>query len=346
MPDRRRPWLAASPRLFAACHRAGNSWRRHKRRNRSGVLVLIALWVGAVALLARAPLSALNAGCLWCEAHALALAVAGFAAALALVSRRRAVVRADAARSWLAALPVSRGAAYVEARTLELAPAVMLLAVLAIGAASVLGVAASRGVGGLLGLAQSAALLAAAVGIGALASYGIPPGRDADLPPGSRYVPHRRRPGPPLPRASLAGLGHWPVRRLFASLRPRVVARAFFAVMLAVPLGATADSALLMLGVTVASASLLLLIVSVHAASRSSYRWLQPVPLRPTPWCQALLGRSLLALAALAGVWAELVWLAGLPVRDALQRGFALWSLCALLAIGVGWFATSRRVGP
>lgn len=331
---------------MAAVYRVGNSWRRRKRRNRSGVLVLIALWVGAIALLARIRLPVLTAGCQWWKAHALALAVAALAVALVLVSRRRAVVRADAARSWLAALPVPRGAACVEARTLELAPALLLLAVLAIGTASLLGVAASRGVGGLPGLAQSAAMLAAAVCLGALASYGIPPGRDADLPPGSRYVPHRRHAGPPLPRASLAGLGHWPVRRLFASLRPQVVARAVVPVLLVVPLGATADAALLMLGVTATSVSLLLLIVSVHSSSRSCHRWLQPVPLRSAPWHRALLGRSLLALAVLTGVWTELVWLAGLPARDALQRGFALWSLCALLAIGAGWFAAYRRVGP
>jgi hypothetical protein len=342
--DRRRPWLVATPRLLAAYHAAVNRWRRRDRRDLGVVLALIALWAGAVALLAWMALPALIAGCRWVPQHALALDVAAFGAALVLVSRRRAVVRADAARSWLAALGVARGPAYIESRALELAPALLSLTVVVIGCGSLLGVATLRGVGGLHGLLKTIGTLAAAMFFGALSSYLIPPGRDDDLPPGSRYVPHRRRAGPLLPRASLASLGHWPLRRLFASLRPKVVTRAVVPVLLAVPLGATADAALLILGLAATSAALLLLIVSIHDVSRESYRWLQPVPLRAALLRRAVLGRALLAFAVLSGLWGDLVWVAGTQARDAIQRGLALGFLCTALAVSVSWFATRRQV--
>ncbi len=344
MPNRRKLWLAATPRLLAAYHTAGNRWRRRKRRDLGVVLTLGALWAGAVALLAGMALPALAAGCHWVPKHALALDVAAFGAAIVLVSRRRALVRADAARSWLAALGSARAPAYIQSRTLELTPALLFLTVLVIGCASLLGVAALRGVGGLHNLLKTSGTLAAAILCGALSSYLIPPGRDEDLPPGSRYVPHRRRAGPPLPRASLAGLGHWSVRRSFASLRPKVVTRAVVPLLFAVPLGATADSALLMLGVAATSVALLLLIVSIHDVSRASYHWLQPLPLRAARLRRAVLGRALPAFAVLSGLWGDLVWVDGTQARDAIQRGLALWFLCTAFAVGVSCFATRRRV--
>jgi hypothetical protein len=344
VPGRRRHWLAVTPRLLAAYRAAGNRWRRRERRDGFIVLAFLALWTGFVVRLSGCSLRVLNSFCRWSAAHGLALAAATLAAALLLVSRRRAVVRADSARSWLAALAVARIPAFLEARTLELAPALLLLASLAIACASLLAVATFRSVVDLRGLAKAEVTVLVAVFIGALVSYVIPPGRDEALPPGSRYVPHRRRAGPPLPRASLAGLGEWPVRRLFATLRPTVVARAALPVLLVVPVGATADAALLVLGVAAASAALLLLIVSIHHVSRASCRWLQPLPLIPAALCRALLARALVALSLLACVWGDLVWVAGMAPRDALQRSVVLWLLCTTLAAGASWFATHCRM--
>jgi len=346
VPEHRRHWLAATPRLLAAYYAVGNRWRRRTGRDRRFVAALIALWVCAVTLLARVSLPALIAAGQWCSNHGLTLDAAAFGIALVLVSRRRAVVRADAARSWLAALGSARGPAFLEARLLELTPALLLLAALTLACVSLLGVAGFREVGAWQGLASTAGSLAVAVLLGALSSYLIPPGRDEDLPPGSRYVPHRRRRGPPLPRASLAGLGRWPTRRLFATLRPKVVVRAIVPVLFAVPLGTNADAALLLLGVVAASGALMLLLVSLHAVGRCSYRWLQPVPLRLAVLRRALLGRTFLALAALTGVWGDLVWVAGMPLRDAWQRSLALWALCTALAVGLSWLATRRRSAP
>lgn len=346
VPDRRRPRLAATPRLLGAYYAVGNRWRRRGRRDRSLLIGLVSLWAALIALLAGCSREALSACCVWLTSHGLPLAAASLAGAVILVSRRRSVVRADAARSWLAALAVPRGAAFFESRTLEWVPALCLLGVVAIGGASLLAVAASRGIATLLSLAQTVGALEGAVLIGALCSYLIPPGRDEDLPPGSRYVPHRRRTGPPLPRASLTGLAQWPVRRLFALLRPKVVTRAVVPVLMAVPLGASADSALVMLGVTATSAALLLFLVSLRDASRASQRWLRPVSLSPSVVCQALLGRALAGMTVLAALWGGLVWAAGMTARDALQRSLCLWSLCATIAVGLVWFATHRRAGP
>jgi hypothetical protein len=279
------------------------------------------------------------------SAHGLELGAAGFAGAVVLVSRRRSVVRAEATRSWLAALAVRRRAAFIESRVLESIPAGALLGVLALATATLVAVAAARDVGPLNSLMKAGGTVAAAVVLGALCSYLIPPGRDEDLPPGSRYVPHRRRTGPPLPIASLTGLADWPVRRLFATLRPKVVTRAALPVLLAVPLGAGADSALLMLGITAMSAALLLLIVSIERASRAAQRWLQPASLRSSVLCRALLARALVALGGLAVAWGLLISTAGASVRAATLRAAALWALCTVLAIGLSWFATHRPAG-
>lgn len=345
VPDRPRPRLASTPRLLGAYYTLRNRWRRRNRGDRVLLAGAVLLWAAPVAWLAGCSRAALLDSCAWLSAHGLELGAAGFAGAVVLVSRRRSVVRAEATRSWLAALAVTRGSAFLEARTLEWAPACAWLGMLAVAGVSLLAVAAGRDIGSLHGVMKTAGTLVAAVVVGGLCSYLIPPGRDEDLPPGSRYVPHRRRLGPPLPKASQTGLAEWPVRQLFATLRPKVVTRAVVPVLLAVPLGATADSALLMLGVTAISAALLLLIVSVARASHDAARWLRPAPVRPSVLCRALLTRVLVALGLLAAAWGILAASAGMTASDATLGSAALWVVCAALAVGLTWFATHRRVG-
>jgi len=170
---------------------------------------------------------------LWTE---LCAGVAAFASAIQ-VARRRVLKRAEFARSWLAAVPTTPRTARWEALVIETLPARMALAVL-----TVLGVS----VGLMLSLADAGrggslfavwAMLSAGVALGAAVSYAVPAPKPIDLPPGSRYVPHKKTHRAAKIRPSLTALGLWPVRQMFAWAQPKMVARATIPVLLSMGIG-------------------------------------------------------------------------------------------------------------
>jgi hypothetical protein len=282
---------------------------RWRRRSRTDVLYAVA---AATAWLL------VTAGLLWARAsfgsllgrfarHPVLLALVAGLAAAALTGRRRAHIQSEAPRSWLAAVPVAPLVARAESLTLTVVPviwigaAVTLLFLTAAAAALVEGTPTAR-----LTAAYGAAM--AGLGLGTLMSYLMPLTRPEVLPPGSRYVPKSgsRRAKPLEP--SLAPLGIWAVRYVFASARPEAVTRATIPVLLLMPLGTFADAAMLVLAIAAVSAGMLMLIVATLKVSASSARWLRPLPVRRAALARHVVLRPLVAFGIAGGVLSWLIW--------------------------------------
>lgn len=311
-----------------------NRWRGRSARAR------LALAAAAIALLFAAPralrhwagtvaetLSALYG-------HRLVLAAVGAAVAALLVARRRAANRAAALRSWLAALPAPKGAIRFERAIVETAPA-SLIAVLSAVMFAVTG-ATIVGPSGNTVPQTAAAWLALCAGLAAGALIGsiAPLPKDIQLPPGSRYVPHRRIAGRKAPAGSLAALGVWPIRRVLASARPKAVARAVIPVLLAMPMGSSAATGLLVVGMAATVGALVLLVIAILSVGIASRRWLQPLPLPAGLLARHLLSRPLAAIAALALIAAWLLWVMGASIVVSAQSGLALLLIASPIAAG------------
>ena len=195
-----------------------NRGRQKAWRDSLLVFGLIIMWAVIAALL--------PASLAWMYRHRLLLAGVAAVGAAVLVARRRALRRAEAVRSWLSALPIDPVTARWEALAIETAPAVgaMCVSALAFGIVGAIAVFAP-------GISEIELLtvwitISAGIIAGASAGYLVPAPKAIDLPPGSRYVPHRRVVGAASPIPRLSALGQWPVRQMFASARPKAVARA------------------------------------------------------------------------------------------------------------------------
>ncbi len=286
---------------------------------------------------------AARAGILWCSRHVLFLSIAVALALCILTARRRAATRALAARAWSAALPVPRGLMPVENWLIETRPAGIALAALSI----------------LYGIVMTAKLeppqsrdathlwlaLAASVGCGVLGSCLVPNAKQIDLPPGSRYVPQRRRAAAPL-HPSLRHLGSWPIRQSFAWLQPRVVARASMPVLLCIGMGASADAAILTLAAFAVFGFSCLLVSSLIAVSQAAGRWLLPLPLSRGRVLRQVAVRGLALLLAAAGAEAMLLDMQGAAAAASIEAGLSMWLASWLIAIGGSVLTVARRGRP
>jgi hypothetical protein len=277
-------------------------WLNRKARARAGGAgaLLLCGALGALFFVERDPIA-------WALAafrrHGLlCLGLAAVATAV-LVARRRVLERARFARSWLAAVPIRSASARGEALLIETSPAsaaLALVAILALIAALVLAQRAD--------IVAVWANLSGGVLMGAIISYLIPPPKPIDLPPGSRYVPHRNvRSRAPI-RPSLAALGQWPIRQLFAWAQPKAVARATIPILVMMPLGTTADTAMVVIALFAVVVGLLLSWSAALSVSRLAMRWLAPLPVRAgaimraflLPSCAVILASSAMAALLLA----------------------------------------------
>lgn len=332
MNDLAPPWLRGAPRLMSAYLALVN-------RGRVGRDLLLVL--GLTIVLAGAAASASPPA--WMHRHRLFLAgLAAFASGV-VVSRRRALQRAAAVRSWLSALPVHPAIARSEALAVEMMPAV---------GAICLSTAALCGAGlaavftpGLAANELAATWFAINMGIvaGALASYSVPAPKPIDLPPGSRYVPHRQVVDSSAPIPRLTALGHWPVRQMFASARPKAVARAVIPVLLLMPLGSSADTAMLVMAMFVVLGAVLLLVAATLSVGKASCRWLQPLPLEAAVLARNLLRLPLAALFGASSLAAWLFWVMGVAAGQAVVRGSLLLILSSLIMVGGSLRAIYRR---
>jgi hypothetical protein len=315
--------LAATPRLNALWLSRRNGGAHRRLRSYlwitigAAVLVTTLLWggvAGTVRVLA------------WLRAHSLGSA--GFAGIVSAVTiaRRRAAQRTEFAKSWLAAAPTRSSAARLEALCMEMFPLGVVLIVLALLAVA----CAASGVEVLRLWSSMSAALAA----GAVLSYAIPASKPSDLPPGSRYVPHGRVRGVATIRPSLAGLGLWPIRTMFARAQPKLIARGIVPVFVMMPPGTMADTAMVVTGLFVVSGALSLLVPATISVSISAHRWLAPLPISGERLMRTLLVPTLAVFAAAGMLSGFFLSVLGLSLLDSARAGIAIALLSCLLAIG------------
>jgi hypothetical protein len=278
----------------------------------------------------------------WLQGHVLIVSALTAIVTAFAIARRRDLQRAELSRSWLAALPIRPRAARWEMLRIEMLPATAAVAAFTFAfvvVASVCVLAPDR---------QGAppqlwACFCGAVLLGAIGSFAIRTPKPIDMQPGSRYVPKQRvMKGRPI-RPSLAALGRWPVRQMFAQAQPKLVARATLPVLLSMGMGSTADTAMVALGLLAASGALALLIPAAISASVVVAGWMAPLPIGMQAVLRALLGRALaviLGASLLDGFFAAVL---GASYRAAALA--ALWiavTSTAAMLIGV-WLRQMRR---
>jgi hypothetical protein len=332
------------PRLLTArLMRRNKAGRRHTRRSHAGRALGWWLALCGVCALALALVlgwsydGALASALVWLQNN---IVIAGTFVAfctLTLVARHRTAIRAEFAKSWLAALPVRSGIARREAFLLEVFPVFVALATLT-GMLTLVEL-------GLIGDLQNAAArnaavvdwlwLASAIVLGGAASYAVPPPKVVVLPPGSRYVPkaQSKRGGPVRP--SFSSLGQWPVRRMFARAQPRIVARSLVPVLLSIGLQSTADVAMVAVGIFASVAALTLLIPSVIQVSGAAARWLLPLPVAARQLLAAVVRRSLAWVIAFSAIAGFLLTVMNVSNAAAIKAAVII-SLSSVVAIFVG----------
>jgi hypothetical protein len=306
-------WLRSTPRLMAAYLTWLNRRRYHPRAHLLRAAALLAVWAIIASLLFATAQPATAAALAWVYRHQFLLAGLAACITAALVARRHAAQRGEAARSWLAALPVRRTAAQWEALAIATAPALGAICIVAAagGTAWMWALFASDPAPGTL--ASTWFAVTAGVVVGAMTGYLVPAPKPTEVPPGSRYVPRPRVLGARPPAPSLSALGRWPVRQMFASARPKAVSRAVLPILLMIPLGSTADVAMLEIAMCALLGAVLLLISAIIRVSKESRRWLQPLPLRRALLARHLLIRPLVVIAAAALIAGWLLWVMAGP---------------------------------
>jgi hypothetical protein len=334
--------LRGAPRLLSAYLLLRNRGFAKAWCQSPFILALLACWAAVVLLLLWIERGSAASTQVWLHRDTLFLAgLSGFATC-AIVSRRRAVKRAEAARSWLAALPVHPATARWEARAIEMSPALAAVFVLSAAFVTVRVIVTLIVIGAPMSLGSSWLAMNSGIVVGALVGYWVPAPKVVELPPGSRYVPHGGAMGANRFIPSLSALGKWPIRRMFASARPKAVARAVMPILLLMPLGSSADSAMIVIAIFAVSGALVLLLSSTISVSRTGCRWLLPLPLRSTLLARHLLFRplALIVLATSADAW--LLWVGGARIAQSVTIGAMTLIASSLVAVGGSLVAIYR----
>jgi hypothetical protein len=280
----------------------------------------------------------------WLRLHDLACGGLTAVASAFQVARRRVLKRAEFARSWLAAVPVRPSTARWEALIIETLPAtaaLVALTVLTLSCGLVLAFDRGGHGGSLLAVW---AYFCAGVAIGATVSYAMPAPKPVFLPPGSRYVPRKRAHRAAEIRPSLAALGLWPVRQMFAWAQPKMVARATILVLIMMPLGSTADVAMVVIAVFGVSGALVLLWMAALSASRLVRPWMAPLPVRAGVVTRALLLPTFGVMVGAGAVESLLLLALDASYRMSAAAGLGVAVVgCLATMVGVQlWGARSR----
>ena len=277
----------------------------------------------------------------WMRVHGVLSSVLAAAASALLIARRRALKRMEFARSWLAAVPVRSSIARWEGLLIETLPALAALAALAAASAlDVLVLALARGAEIAAPLAVFA-YLGGGIALGVIGSYLIPQPTLAELPPGSRYVPHPRLNRSAPIRPALTALGHWPIRQMFAWAQPKIVARAAIPILVMMPMGTTADAAMVVIALFGVSGALVLLWSAVISVSRLARRWLAPVPVRAGAAIRAFLLPACGVIVAAGAVLALLLLVFNVSYRTSAEVG-ACTVLVGCLTAGAALLWSAR----
>jgi hypothetical protein len=323
-----RRWLAGTPLLLTAYL----AWRNRTPRRRCleplVVLAVFVAWVASSSLYLRADRVAAVSILAWLHRHALFCAAIAAIVAAMRVSRRRTRARSEAPRAWTAALPMGRSAALWQTIAVDCWPAVVLACILAVAFGG-MSLAALLQAGTPAPVFTWGATTGGVV-LGAALSYRLRPARQEEAYEDSRYVPHRRRAGTPVPVGSLAALGTWPVRQMFATAKPKTLAQVMVPLLLAVPLGSQAADVMVIVGLLTAVGAVVTLVAAVASVSASASRWLRPLPLQPGRLARNTLGPAMAWIAVAAALAAWLAWVLGWTVASAAVDGIVT------LAAGVG----------
>jgi hypothetical protein len=259
----------------------------------------------------------------WLRLHSLVCGGLAAVASAIQVARRRVLKRQEFARSWLAALPIGVLRARWEALIIETLPATAALVALAVLALSVGLVLAFAGGGHSGPLFAVWATLSVGVAIGAVVGYALPTPKPVDSPPGSRYVPHRSANRAAKIRPSLAALGAWPVRQMFAWAQPKMVARATVPILVMMPMGTNADVAMGTIAVFGVNGALLLLCMAGIRLSRRVRRWMAPLPARADAVTRAFLLPTFAVLVGASAVEGLLLLALDMSYRSAAAASMA-----------------------
>ncbi len=308
--------------------RNGNTRAKARRR-----IVAAAAFVAIIAILWAQRASVAQA-IDWLRLHGFLLGGLAAVASAIQVARRRALKRAEFAESWLAAVPIRSSTARWEALIIETLPATAALAaitILGLGCGLVLAFAHGGRSGSLFAVWAAAS---AGIAIGALVSYAITAPKPVDLPPGSRYVPHTRAHRTAEIRPSLAALGAWPVRQMFAWAQPKMVARASILILVMMPLGTTADAAMVVIAVSGIAGALILLWMAALAASRWVRRWMAPLPVRAAALRRAFLLPTFAVMVVASAIEAALLLALGVSYRMSAAAGIVTAVVGCLATLG------------
>jgi hypothetical protein len=310
-----------APRLMTARLVRLNQNTRSKVR-----IVLASLCIGAAVALSWVEREAFAQTVEWLHWHRLVGAGIAAVTSAVLIARRRAIKRAEFTRSWLAAVPIKSATARFESLAIETLPASAAIVALS---ALVIGAWNTR-------LWTVWLYLSGGIGVGVLASYLIPAPKAVALPPGSRYVPHTRarRAAQILP--SLNALGHWPVRQMFAWIQPKTVARATIPILVMMPMGTTADTAMVVIAAFGVAGALMLCGSAAVAVSRLASRWLAPLPMRSGATARAFLLPTLWVIFGASITEALLLLVLGVSYRT--------FAAVVLGTVALGWLVTTYAV--
>jgi len=323
-----------APRLMAA-----NLIRRNRRRRariNSASFMLLGLGVLGALVWAEA---AVAPPLTWLRLHGPLCAGLSAVLSAVMIARRRSLKRAEFSRSWLAAVPVGAATARWESLLIETLPAIAAIALLTIASVSYALV---------LSITKRAEIFApfavwtyfcGGIAAGIAGSFLVPLPKPVDPPPGSRYVPHPQLRGAAQLRPSLSALGSWPIRQAFARAQPKIVSRAIIPILIMMPLGTTADSAMVAIAIFGMIGLLSLLCSGVISVSRLARRWLAPLPVRPGEVIRALLLPACGVIVAASMVEALLLLVVNVSYRTAVEVGACTAAAGCLLSGAVIWNA-------
>jgi hypothetical protein len=314
-------------------------WRNRRARAKVGgalALLLCGALIAAFSLERDAVAPALDA----LRRHGYVCSGMAAAFSAILVARRRVLERAQFLRSWLAAVPVRPVTARCEALLIETFPASAALVVI-----SVLALIAAVAFARLGDVVALWADLCGGVVLGIVVGYLMPAPKPVDLPPGSRYVPHRQaRHATPI-RPSLKALGQWPLRQMFAWAQPKAVARATIPILVMMPLGTMADTAMVVIALFGVVGTLLLLWSAAISVSRLAARWLAPLPVRADAVVRAFLLPAYAFIAGASAMEALLLAVFNVSYRGALMVGASTAVIgCLLFGGALLWNVRPRRM--
>jgi hypothetical protein len=270
----------------------------------------------------------------WLRLHSLVCAALAAIASAIQVARRRVLKRQEFARSWLAAVPMRSRAACWEALIIETLPAtaaLFALTVLGLSVGLVFAIAGSGNGGPLLAVWAS---LSASVAVGIIVGYAMPTPKPVDSPPGSRYVPHRKANRAAKIRPSLAALGGWPVRQMFAWTQPKMVARATLPILVVMPMGTTADVAMGVIAVFGVNGALVLLCMAAIRLSDLARRWMAPLPVSAGVVSRAFVLPTFAVMVGAGAVEILLLLAFGVSYRSSAAAGFGTAVVGCLAAAG------------